>query len=93
MLIVDIAEDRDPLQEAQSALKQAVASLRQARDAGEAGKALDEVDKSVTALRVLLWEKQAAKKTDERGRTRATGNSLRTRTEPGSSRSLPESER
>ena len=54
-------EDRTPLQEAQDSLQQAVTSLRQAGDREEARTALDEMDKSVTALRVLLWE-QASKR-------------------------------
>ena len=54
-------QDRTPTQEAQDSLQQAVASLRQAGDREEARVALDEMDQSVTALRVLLWEKQAAK--------------------------------
>ena len=55
------AEDADALQAARRSLRRAVASLRKARHPGEAGRALDELDESVTALRVLLWE-QASKR-------------------------------
>ena len=53
-------EDRTALQEAQDSLRGAIASLRHAGDAEQATMALDGVEKSVTALRVLFWEKQAA---------------------------------
>jgi hypothetical protein len=56
VLSVAAVEDRNALREAQSSLRRAVASLRRARDPGQAGKALDEVDARVTALRVLLWK-------------------------------------
>ena len=49
------------LREAQSSLRRAVTSLGRARDPDGAGKALDEVDARVMALRVLLW-KEASKR-------------------------------
>ncbi len=51
-----------PLDEAESALKQAIVSVRKATDIEEAKKALDEVEKSLAALRALLWEKKSSKK-------------------------------
>ena len=54
--------DPTPLEEAHSALKQAVVSVRKATDLEEAKKALDDVEESLAALRILLWEKKSFKK-------------------------------
>ena len=51
-----------PLDEAESALKQAIVSVRQATDIEEVKKALDEVEESLAKLRALLWERKGPKK-------------------------------
>lgn len=45
-----------PLQEAWMTVREAVSSIRQAMDLGEAGKALDALEESIVALRALLWK-------------------------------------
>ncbi len=50
-----------PLAKARSALSQAVVSVRQATNVEEARKGFDEVEKTMAALRALLWEQKPKK--------------------------------
>ncbi len=53
--------DTTPLGKARSALSEAVVSVRQATSLEGARKGFDDVEQSMAALRVLLWEEKPKK--------------------------------